>query len=241
MKKFRTLLCFALCTALILPVFAETRLLPVYCVKRDDRKISLSFDAAWGNEDTDELISILDKYGVKVTFFVVGDWARKYPESVKALSDAGHEVMNHSDSHPHMNSLTEAQIADEIKNCNDAIKEVTGVYPSLIRLPYGEYDNKVIKTVNSLGMTAVQWDVDSLDWKDLSARQIYERVTTRVHSGSIVLFHNAALHTPEALEDILKWLKDNDYEAVPISQLLLEGSTELDHEGRQHKIETGKA
>ncbi len=235
MKKFRILLCFALCAALILPVFAQDRLLPVYCVKRDDRKVSLSFDAAWGNEDTGQLIQILDKYGVKVTFFVVGDWVRKYPESVKALKDAGHEVMNHSDTHPHMNSLSEEQIANEIKNCSSAIEEITGVCPTLIRLPYGEYDNKVIKTVSDLGMTAVQWDVDSLDWKDLSARQIYERVTARVHQGSIVLFHNAAKHTPEALEDILKWLKDNDYEAVPISELLLTGETTLDHEGRQHK------
>ena len=235
MKKFRTILCFALCAALILPVFAESKLLPVYCVKRDARKVSLSIDAAWGNEDTRQLIDILDKYGVKVTFFVVGDWARKYPESVKALCDAGHEVMNHSDTHPHMNSLSVEQIKNEIENCNKAIEEVTGVCPTLIRLPYGEYDNKVIQTVNDMGMTAVQWDVDSLDWKDLSARQIYERVTTRVHQGSIVLFHNAAKHTPAALEDILKWLKDNDYEAVPISQLLLDGNTTLDHEGRQHR------
>ncbi len=234
LKTFKSLLALLMCSLFIFPVAAtERRLLPVDCVGRDDRKVSLSFDAAWGNEDTQTLIDILGKYNVHVTFFVVGDWVRKHPESVKALYEAGHEVMNHSNTHPHMSSLTEEQIRSEITQCNEAIKAVTGVSPDLIRVPFGEYDNKVISAVQSLGMTTVQWDVDSLDWKDLSAQEIYSRVTTRVQPGSIVLFHNAALHTPEALEDILIWLQKNKYEPVPISQLLLTGEYIIDHTGRQ--------
>lgn len=212
---------------------AAERQLPIYSVERDQKMVSLSFDAAWGNEDTQMLIDILAKYDVKVTFFVVGEWVDKYPESVKALHDAGHEVMNHSDDHAHFNSLSSDQIIENINACNDKIEALTGVRPTLFRPPYGEYDDHVITAVRSMGVEPIQWDVDSLDWKDLSAGEIFDRVTSRVQSGSIVLFHNAALHTPEALEDIVKYLVSDGYEIVPISQLIIDGDYKIDHTGRQ--------
>lgn len=218
----------------VVGVAATERVLPVYSVEREGKYVSLSFDAAWGNEDTQQLIDILAQYNVKATFFVVGQWVDKYPESVKALSDAGHEVMNHSNEHPHMSKLSARQIVDEVNACSDKIEAVTGVRPTLFRCPYGEYDDNVISTVQSLGMTAVQWDTDSLDWKDLSAPDIYKRVTGKVNPGSIVLFHNAGLHTPEALPSILEYLQSEGYTIVPISQLLLTGETYIDHTGRQH-------
>ena len=131
--------------------------------------LSISFDAAWGNEDTQQLIDILGKYNVKATFFVVGSWVDKYPESVKALHDAGHEVMNHSNDHAHMSQLSKEEIIADVEACNDKIEAVTGVRPTLIRPPYGEYDNNVITAIRSIGMEPIQWDVDSLDWKDLPA------------------------------------------------------------------------
>ena len=210
------------------------RELPVYSVERDGKFVSLSFDAAWGNEDTQMLIDILAKYNVKATFFVVGEWVDKYPESVKALHDAGHEVMNHSDAHPHMAKLTAKQIIDEVNRCSDKIEAVTGVRPTLFRCPYGEYDDNVIGTVNGMGLTAVQWDTDSLDWKKLTAGEIYQRVSTQVQPGSIVLFHNAGLHTPEALPSIIEYLLAEGYTIVPISEILLTGDTYIDHTGRQH-------
>ncbi len=212
---------------------ANTRLLPIYSVERDQKMVSLSFDAAWGNEDTQTLIDILGRYGVKVTFFVVGQWVDKYPESVRALADAGHEVMNHSADHAHFNSLSSDEIVANINACSDKIEAVTGVRPTLFRPPYGEYDDHVIAAVRSMGVEPIQWDVDSLDWKDISAGEIYDRVTKRVRPGSIILFHNAAKHTPEALEDILKYLISEGYELVPISKLLLRGEYTVDHTGRQ--------
>ena len=193
---------------------ATDRQLPIYCVQRDQKMLAISFDAAWGNEDTQQLIDILGKYNVKATFFVVGDWVDKYPESVKALHDAGHE-----------------------EACNDKIEAATGVRPTLIRPPYGEYDNNVITSIRSIGMEPIQWDVDSLDWKDLPAGEITERVVSRVQPGSIVLFHNAALHTPEALPAILETLLQEGYTFVPISELILPGEYNvdytIDHTGRQ--------
>ncbi len=212
---------------------AVTRQLPIYCVQRDNKAVSLSFDAAWGNEDTQQLIDILGKYNVKATFFVVGDWVEKYPESVKALSDAGHEIMNHSDDHAHFNRLSHDEIVANITACNEKIAEITGVTPTLFRPPYGEYDDNVITSVRSMGMEPIQWDVDSLDWKEIPANEIYDRVTTKVQPGSIVLFHNAAIHTPEALGSIIEYLIQNGYSIVPISQLILPGDYTIDHTGRQ--------
>ena len=216
---------------------ASTRQLPIYCVQRDQKMVAISFDAAWGNEDTQQLIDILARYDVKATFFVVGEWVDKYPESVKALHDAGHEVMNHSNSHAHMSKLSREEIVADVEACNDKIEAVTGVRPTLIRPPYGEYDDNVITSIRSIGMEPIQWDVDSLDWKDLSAPEITKRVTSKVQPGSIVLFHNAALHTPEALPSILECLLQEGYTFVPISQIILPGQCgtdyTIDHTGRQ--------
>ncbi len=216
---------------------ATTRQLPIYCVARDQKVASLTFDAAWGNEDTQQLIDILGKYDVKATFFVVGEWVDKYPESVKALSDAGHEVMDHSDTHPHMSQLSREEIQADVTACADKIEAVTGVRPTLFRPPYGEYDDKVITAVRALGIEPIQWDVDSLDWKDLSAGEITQRVTSKVQPGSIILFHNAALHTPEALPGIIEALLKDGYTLVPVSELILPGTYNtdytIDHTGRQ--------
>ena len=217
----------------IVGVSASNRLLPIYCVERDNKAVSLTFDAAWGNEDTQLLIDILEKYNVKATFFVVGDWVDKYPESVKALSGAGHEVMNHSDDHAHFSKLPADQITINIETCNDKIESVTGVRPSLFRPPYGEYNDNVISTVSSMNMQTIQWDVDSLDWKGLSASEISKRVLNGVSSGSIVLFHNAAKHTPEALPTIIEELLSNGYALVPVSEIILQGEYTMDHTGRQ--------
>lgn len=212
---------------------ASQRQLPIYCVDCKEKRCSISFDAAWGNEDTQTLIDILDKYHIKATFFLVGDWVDKYPESVKALSDAGMEIMSHSDHHDHYNSLSSDQIIADVQSSCDKIEKLTGAKPTLIRCPYGEYDDHVISAIRSMGMEPIQWDVDSLDWKDLDANAIYDRVTKSVAPGSIVLFHNAALHTPEALPSILEYMIKEGYTIVPISELILDGEYTIDHTGRQ--------
>ena len=241
-RKFLTLAICLLCAAAmfyivnhpaVIGAAGTTRQLPIYCVQRDQKVVSLSFDAAWGNEDTQQLIDILARYNIKVTFFVVGEWVDKYPESVKALSDAGHEIMNHSNDHAHFNSLSAQEITTDINTCNDKIQAITGVRPTLFRPPYGEYDDHVITAVRGMGMEPIQWDVDSLDWKELSAGEITRRVTSKVQPGSIVLFHNAALHTPEALPSIIEALIQDGYSFVPISQIILPGEYTIDHTGRQ--------
>ena len=214
---------------------AASRELPIYNVQRDNKTVSLTFDAAWGNEDTEELINILDTYGVKATFFLVGEWVDKYPESVKQLADAGHEIANHSDTHPHMSKLSDKQIMEEVSLCNEKIEAITGERVTLFRCPYGEYDDNVISTINGMDIDVIQWNVDSLDWKDLSAEDIYIRVTSHVVPGSIVLFHNAAKNTPEALPQIIEYLLAEGYDIVPVSEILLTGEYEIDHAGMMVK------
>ena len=239
------LLCIcALCLLVNLPASMTTaaaeRQLPIYCVQREEKACSLTFDAAWGNEDTSTLIDVLDHYGIRATFFVVGEWADKYPESVKALAEAGHEVMCHSNDHAHFNTLSAEQIITDINACCGKIESVTGVRPTLFRPPFGEYDDHVVSTVRGMGMEVIQWDVDSLDWKDYDASTIVRRVTSKVGPGSIVLFHNAALHTPEALPDIVEYLLQEGYEIVPVSRLILPGTCgtdyTIDHTGRQTPV-----
>ena len=212
---------------------ASRKLLPVYSVETAEKKACLTFDAAWGNEDTQELIAVLGKYQAKATFFVVGEWVDKFPESVKALHDAGHSIQNHSNTHKHYPKLSRDEIIKDLNACNDKIEKVTGVRPTLARPPYGDYDNAVIEAVNAAKMTSVQWDVDSLDWKDLTASEMYQKVVPKVRNGSIILFHNAAKHTPEALPAIIEALQKDGYQLVTLDELLCKGEYTLDHAGRQ--------
>lgn len=218
------------------PVFMQVsakRELPVYRVQRDDNKVSISFDAAWGTEYTTELLDILDKYNVKTTFFLVGYWVEKYPDEVREIVARGHEIGSHSDTHPHMSKLSVAQMKKELQDINIRVEAITGIAPTLFRPPYGDYNNTVVRTTRELGMECVQWSVDSLDWKDLTAQQILERCTKNTKSGDIILFHNNAKHVVEALPLVLEKLQGQGFEIVKISEILLSGETQIDHAGEQ--------
>lgn len=212
---------------------AGIRQLPVYSVARDQKMCAISFDAAWGADNTQAILDVLAEYGIKTTFFVVGNWADQYPDTMRAIAEAGHEIMNHSNAHDHFNSLSAEQIRDDVTACNEKIAALTNVTPTLIRCPFGEYDDHVIAALRAMGMEPIQWSVDSLDWKGISAEDICARIVGKVQPGDIILFHNAGEHTPEALPVILKSLLADGYEVVPISEILLTGETTIDHAGRQ--------
>lgn len=212
----------------------QSKKLPIYCVEKEEKVISISFDAAWGNEYTTDLLNILKKYDIKTTFFLVGDWVDKYPESVKEIYDAGHDVSNHSNTHPHMPQLSSDKMVSEIQSCNDKIEKITGKRPILFRPPYGDYNNAVIDAVKNSNMYCIQWDVDSLDWKDPSPEDMKKRVVNKIKPGSIVLFHNGAKNTPKALPMTIEAILSEGYKIVPISEIIHTGNYTLDHEGRQH-------
>ncbi len=211
----------------------EERKIPIYCVDTKEKVCSISFDAAWGNEYTDTLLEILEKYDVKTTFFLVEEWVSKYPDSVKKIYDSGHDVGNHSSTHPHMNDLSKEQQQEEIENCNESIEKITGKSPTLFRAPYGEYNNSLVECCNDLcSMYCVQWNIDSLDWKDPTPQEMLTRIQKNLKEGSIILMHNGAKNTPDALPLIIEYIKSEGYEIVPISKLLPDGEYTTDHEGK---------
>lgn len=216
---------------------AQPKEIPIYCVESDKKQVAISFDAAWGNEETQQILDILDEYDIKATFFVVGDWVDKYPEDVKNIAERGHDVGNHSNTHPHMPELGSGEQIDEIQKCNEKIKAITGTTPTLFRAPYGDYNNDVVNAVKSLGMYCVQWDVDSLDWKDPSPDQLCNNVLNKVCDGSIVLMHNGAKNTPAALSSVIEGIIDKGYEIVPISQIIPKGEYYTDVQGKMHMSE----
>ena len=213
---------------------AKRRELPVYNVDTKEKVLSISFDAAWGRANTEEILNILDRYDVKTTFFLVGFWAEKHPDLVQELIRRGHEIGNHSATHPHMASLTRAQIAEELRRCSDLVASITGEPTTLFRPPYGEYDDEVVLVSREMGYECVQWNVDSLDWKNLGRENMIRQCTKSVNPGDIVLFHNDSKYILEALPAILEYYTQAGYKIIPVSQLLLEGDTWIDHTGKQH-------
>lgn len=215
----------------------EKRELPIYCVKTEKKQVALSFDAAWGNEDTAKILEILKKQNVKVTFFMTGGWVEKYPDDVKAIAAAGHDLGNHSENHKQMSKLTKEQSVKEIMTPHDKVKALTGKDMKLFRPPYGDYNNTLIEATKECGYYCIQWDVDSLDWKDYGKDNIVKQVVDNKHlgNGSIILCHNGAKFTADALEELIVGLKDKGYEIVPISELIYTENYEMDHEGRQIK------
>ena len=214
----------------------QSNSLPIYAVQTDKKQVAISFDAAWGNEDTQKLINILDKYGIKATFFLVGSWVDNYPESVKALANAGHSIQNHSNTHPYLTQIDIQKAKEEITACNEKIQKLIGTSPLLLRPPYGDYNAEVVAIVESLGMYPIQWSVDSLDWKGISAEEIYQNVVPKVKSGDIVLFHNAAEHTPQALPKIIDALQKKGFEFVLIQDLIYKDNYEIDVNGTQMQL-----
>lgn len=210
------------------------RSLPVYSVERTDNKIAISFDCAWGTEHTDAILSALAEAGVRATFFTVQFWAEEHADYLKKVSDAGHEVGTHSATHSYMSRQSETEIRAELESSSQAITAVTGEPVTLFRPPYGDYDDLLIDTCRDMGIMPVQWDVDSLDWKDLSAADIAERIISRVKSGSIILCHNNGLHTAEALPIVIDALHAKGFTFVPIGELIYYENYTIDVTGRQH-------
>lgn len=214
------------------------RKLPIYCVDTAEKKVALSFDAAWGNDDTKKIMDILKKHKIHVTFFMTGGWVESYPDDVKMIASLGHDLGNHSQNHKQMSQLSHEECKQEIMSVHEKVKELTGKDMMLFRPPYGDYNDTLIETINECSYHAIQWDVDSLDWKDYGVDSIIRTVCEHKHlgNGSIILCHNGAKYTAQALDTLITNLKEQGYEIVPISELIYTENYEMDSEGRQHQM-----
>ncbi|KMZ53742.1 polysaccharide deacetylase family protein [Dorea sp. D27] len=213
------------------------RELPIYSVDTQEKKVALTFDAAWGNEDTQKILDILKKHDVRVTFFMTGGWVDKYPDDVKSIYKAGHDLGSHSESHKNMSQLSDEEKKQELLSVHKKVKELTGTDMNLFRAPYGDYDDAVILTAKDIGYYTIQWDVDSLDWKDYGVKSILSTVldSQELGNGSVILCHNGAKYTADALDQLIDGLEKKGYEIVPVSQLIYKDGYHMDVNGRQIK------
>ena len=209
--------------------------LPIYSVETDEKKVALSFDAAWGNEDTQQILDTLEKYNVKVTFFMTGGWVEKYPEDVEKIYKAGHDLGNHSENHKNMSQLSNEECQSELLKVHEKVKTLTSAEMNLFRPPYGDYDNEVITNATACGYYTIQWDVDCLDWIEYGVDSIIKTVTghKNLRNGSIILMHNGAKYTAKALPKVIEGLQAKGYQIVPISELIYKENYHLDVTGRQ--------
>ena len=215
---------------------ANKKELPIYSVDRSDKRIALTIDAAWEDDKTEFILQTLKENDVKATFFLCGFWVDKYPDMVKKIAAGGHEIGNHSDTHPHMNSLISSEIKAELKRYDDKLEKLTGKRSSLFRAPFGEYNDNVIKTAREMGYEVIQWSVDTIDWREeRSADTILNTVFSKVKDGSIILCHNNGYKIKEYLPVLLAKAKEQGYSFCTVSELLLSGETIIDANGMQRQ------
>lgn len=214
-------------------VVAADKKVPIYAVSRADNHIAVTFDCAWGNSNTDLLLSLLKDANATATFFVTGEFCDKYPEDVRKMYQAGHEIGNHSDLHPHIEGININDLIEDTRECSRKIKMITGEEPKIYRAPYGEYDDNTVSTIEGMGMKMIQWSVDSIDWQEPNADTIIERVVSKTESGSILLFHNDLENTAQALPDVLTKLKQKGFTFVKVSDLVYFDSYHIDGSGVQ--------
>lgn len=213
---------------------SNAKLLPIYKVETKEPKISLTINCAWNADDIDLILEILSKNDVKATFFVVGDWAIKFPEALKKIADSGNEIANHSYSHPHVNNLSYEKNVEEIIKCSDTIKKIIGTDTKIYRGPYGEYNDIVIKSAMDNNHTMIQWSIDSLDYKGLTGEQMWEKIGQNLENGSIILMHNGTENTALSLDMIIKNIKEKGYKLVTVSELIYKENYEINSNGVQY-------
>ncbi len=247
-KHFKLLIALALSLAVSIFIFenktavlafvgVSNNEIPIYSVETGEKVVSITFDSAWSTDDLGEILTILKSHNCVATFFVEGNWAENNPDAVKKIHNEGHILGNHGENHKHMTQLSEYEMLEEIKGCHQIIKEQTGIDMTLFRAPYGDYNETVVAKAKELGYSTIQWDVDSLDWKDYGVESIIHTVCNHENliNGSIILLHNGTKYTAQALDQLLSNLEGQGYSFIALDKLILTENYEIDHTGRQSK------
>lgn len=213
--------------------YKPARKLPIYCVETNVKNVALTFDAAWGSDKTEDILNILKTHDVTATFFLVGMWVDKNEELVKKIDDQQIEIGTHSNTHPDLTKLSKTQMELELSTSSKKIEDITNKKVTVFRAPYGAYNNNLISVAENLNLQTIQWDVDSLDWKGISAKTICGNILKKVKNGSIILCHNNSDHIVEALPSIILGLKSRGYNFVSVSSLIHKNNYIIDSTGKQ--------
>ena len=214
---------------------ATTKLLPIYNVQTEEKKIAFTMNCAWNADDIDSILDTLKNNDVHITFFMVGNWVDKYPESVKKIHEAGHEIGSHSNTHPHVNNLSCEKNLEEIKLSVSKIEKITGQKINLYRAPYGEYNDTVIQVAQENGYYTIQWNLDTLDYEGLTGDEMWKRLENRLVKGSIILSHNGTKHTADSLDMLIKNIKSQGFEITTVSDLIYKDNYIINNNGIQIK------
>ena len=214
---------------------ATTKLLPIYNVQTEENKIAFTMNCAWNADDIDSILDTLKNNDVHITFFMVGNWVDKYPESVKKIHEAGHEIGSHSNTHPHVNNLSSEKNLEEIKLSVSKIEKITGKKIKLYRAPYGEYNDTVIQVAQENGYYTIQWNLDTLDYEGLTGDEMWNRLENKLVKGSIILSHNGTKHTADSLDMLIKNIKSQGFEITTVSDLIYKDNYIINNNGIQIK------
>ena len=212
---------------------ATTKLLPIYNVQTNENKVAFTMNCAWNADDIDSILETLKNNDIHITFFVVGNWVAQFPEAVKKINEAGHEIASHSNTHPHVNNLSAEKNLEEIKLSVSKIEEITGQKTNLYRTPYGEYNDTVIQTAQENGFYTIQWNLDTLDYEGLTGDEMWNRIKDKLENGSIILSHNGTEHTAESLDMLIKNIKSCGYEITTVSNLIYKDNYSINNNGTQ--------
>lgn len=192
-------------------------------IKTDEKVIAFTFDDGPHPTYTTQILDLLAQYNAKATFFVIGESAEKLPELILRIGQEGHEIANHTYTHPY--KITPEKLEEELKKTNEIIHDITGTYPLYYRPVGGTYNDRIINTAVENGYRVVMWSwhQDTEDWKSPGVEKIVSKVLSGAKPGDIVLFHDAGgdrSQTVKALKKILPELEKQGYEFVTVSELL---------------------
>ena len=218
-----------------IPTFASEKYLPIYNVQTEENKVAFTMNCAWNADDIDSILETLKNNDVHITFFIVGDWADKYPKAVKKIHESGHEIGSHSNTHPHVNNLSAEKNLEEIQLSVNKLEKITGSKTILYRAPYGEYNDTVIKTAQENGYFTIQWNLDTLDYKGLTGEEMWNRLKNKLDKGSIILSHNGTKNTADSLDMLIKNIKESGFEVTTVSDLIYQDNYTINNNGTQIK------
>lgn len=191
----------------------------IYHGSAAEPKVAFACNVFWGEEFLPSMLNTLDSHNIKITFFIGGSWASRNPELLKAIAERGHELGNHTYSHPHPNTLDKQLNQDQITRTEELIKNVTGVKTTLYAPPYGEFNDTVLRAAAELGYITIMWSIDTIDWKRPPADIIITRVTKKLHNGAIILMHPTD-PTAKALPELINRIQDAGFTIHPVSGVL---------------------
>lgn len=197
----------------------QTKIQPIFHGNISEPKVAFACNVFWGEEFLPDMLQTLSNQNTHITFFIGGSWAKKYPDLLADIANKGHELGNHTYSHPHPNTISKEKNKEQIVKTEDLVKEITGTKTTLYAPPYGEYNDTVLTAADELGYTTIMWTIDTIDWKRPPADIIKNRVIKKLHNGAIILMHPTE-PTAKALPELITEIKKAGYTITTVSDIL---------------------